>query len=72
MIQVSSLRKHTGTGGSRWNEGRGALNAFVLESDVLSVNADIAWNLQRDSDSLRLRTDGFGDWNFDQDGRTHV
>ena len=36
------------------------------------MSPDIAWNLQRDSDSLRLRTDGFGDWNFDQDGRTDV
>ena len=44
------------------------LNGFVLESNVLAVKPAIAWNLRRDSDSLRLRTDGFGDWNFDQEG----
>ena len=42
------------------------------QHDVLAVSLTIPWNLQRDSDSLSLRTYGCWDWNFDQDGRTHV
>ena len=45
-------------------------NGFVLESNVLAVKPDIAWNLQRDSASLTLRTAGLGNWNVDQGENT--